>query len=112
MRQQPDAAGGQGLRIIGVPMDLGQQRRGVDMGPSALRVARLSERLTTLGWEVSELGAVHVEEPEVCPVGEAHAKYLHEVRACGILCVHASPSAILLAGRDRRAGVRGRGGFR
>ena len=79
------------VSLLAVHMDLGAGRRGVDMGPSALRVARLSERVTALGWEVSELGAVHVEEPEVCPVGEAHAKYLHEVRAC---CVELRDKAL------------------
>ncbi len=45
----------QKIRIIGVPMDLGQSRRGVDMGPSALRVAGLQARLKQLGhtWKTS-----------------------------------------------------------
>jgi arginase len=63
-------------------MDLGAGRRGVDMGPSAIRVAGLAERLTRLGYDVQELGAVFVREPETCPVGEARVKYLHEVRSC------------------------------
>ncbi|HNS03733.1 MAG TPA: arginase [Anaerolineae bacterium] len=52
----------QQLRILGVPMDLGQQRRGVDMGPSALRYAGLYERLTRLGYQVEDVGNVPVPE--------------------------------------------------
>jgi arginase len=68
--------------IVAVHMDLGAGRRGVDMGPSAIRVAGLGERLTRLGYDVQELGAVFVREPETCPVGEARVKYLHEVASC------------------------------
>ena len=48
------------LRILGIPMDLGQQRRGVDMGPSAVRYAGLFERLTQLGHQVVDDGNVAV----------------------------------------------------
>jgi arginase len=48
------------IRIVGVPMDLGQQRRGVDMGPSAVRYAGLYERLQRLGHEVADVGNVSV----------------------------------------------------
>lgn len=48
------------VRIFGVPMDLGQQRRGVDMGPSALRYAELQDRLTGLGYEVYDHGNITV----------------------------------------------------
>ncbi len=52
------------VRIIGVPMDLGQGRRGVDMGPSALRYAGLAERLTRLGYRVTDWGNLDVPVPE------------------------------------------------
>ena len=52
------------VRIIGVPMDLGQSRRGVDMGPSALRYAGLQGRLERLGYEVTDLGNVSVPNRE------------------------------------------------
>jgi arginase len=65
--------------IISVHMDLGAGRRGVDMGPSAIRVARLSERIAALGWRVRELGSVVVREPESVRVGRADARYLAEV---------------------------------
>jgi arginase len=68
--------------IVAVHMDLGAGRRGVDMGPSAIRVAGLATRLTRLGCDVRELGAVFVREPETCPVGASHAKYLEEVKTC------------------------------
>ena len=54
----------QKVRILGVPMDLGAGRRGVDMGPSALRVARLARALEQLGHEVVDLGNVETEVPE------------------------------------------------
>jgi arginase len=69
----------QKIRIIGVPMDLGQSRRGVDMGPSALRVAGLQSRLKQLGHTVEDIGNVHVKQPEEQPYGEKRAKYLHEI---------------------------------
>src|SRR5579862_1998302 len=67
------------IRIIGVPMDLGQSRRGVDMGPSALRVAGLQARLKQLGRQVEDFGNVHVRQPEEQHYGEKNAKYLEEI---------------------------------
>ena len=69
----------QKVRIIGVPMDLGQSRRGVDMGPSALRLAGLNEKLTGLGYEVEDLGNVVVDQPESLPVGNPGARYLPQI---------------------------------
>ncbi|HTC67303.1 MAG TPA: arginase [Candidatus Acidoferrum sp.] len=70
---------GQKVRIIGVPMDLGQSRRGVDMGPSALRVAGLQARLKQLGHQVEDIGNIPVKQPEEMPVGEKRAKYMAEI---------------------------------
>jgi arginase len=67
------------VRIIGVPMDLGQDRRGVDMGPSALRVAGLNARLRALGYDVDDVGNLRVRVPEEMPFGEKRAKYLAEI---------------------------------
>ncbi|HJY85416.1 MAG TPA: arginase [Candidatus Acidoferrales bacterium] len=67
------------IRIIGVPMDLGQSRRGVDMGPSALRVAGLQSRLKQLGHQVEDMGNVPVKQPEEQHYGERRAKYLNEI---------------------------------
>ncbi len=54
----------QTIRIFGVPMDLGQQRRGVDMGPSAIRYAGLQDRLTRLGYEVHDSGNIFTPQLE------------------------------------------------
>ncbi|MFA5550421.1 MAG: arginase [Trueperaceae bacterium] len=59
------------VRILGVPMDLGAGRRGVDMGPSALRVARLARALRQLGHEVTDLGNVETEVPEASSAASA-----------------------------------------
>jgi arginase len=67
------------IRIIGVPMDLGASRRGVDMGPSALRVAGLQSRLKQLGRQVEDVGNVPVPQPEEKPYGEKRAHYLDEI---------------------------------
>jgi len=60
-------------------MDLGQSRRGVDMGPSALRVAGLQSRLKALGHTVEDFGNVAVKQPEEQHYGEKRAKYLTEI---------------------------------
>jgi arginase len=67
------------IRIIGVPMDLGASRRGVDMGPSALRVAGLQSRLKQLGRQVEDVGNVAVPQAEEQPYGEKKARYLDEI---------------------------------
>jgi arginase len=69
------------IKVIGVPLDLGQDRRGVDMGPSAIRVANLNARLRSLGYEVEDAGNIPVEIPEMRPVGDRRAKYLDEIAA-------------------------------
>ena len=67
------------IRIIGVPMDLGASRRGVDMGPSALRVAGLQTKLKQLGRQVEDEGNVAVPQAEEQPYGEKKARYLDEI---------------------------------
>jgi arginase len=69
------------IRVIGVPLDLGQSRRGVDMGPSAVRVAGLEARLEAIGHVVEDGGNVAVAIPEQKKEGAAHAKYLKEITA-------------------------------
>jgi arginase len=69
----------QKIRIIGVPMDLGASRRGVDMGPSALRVAGLQARIKQLGHQVEDIGNISVKQPEEMSYGEKRAKYLEEI---------------------------------
>jgi len=67
------------IRIIGVPMDLGASRRGVDMGPSALRVAGLQTRAKQLGHQVEDIGNIAVKQAEEQHYGDKRAKYLTEI---------------------------------
>lgn len=64
------------VRIIGVRVDLGAGRRGVDMGPSALRKAGLRQELKELGYDVTDDGNIHVEEPDAHRVRDPKLKYL------------------------------------
>ncbi|MHC5065362.1 MAG: arginase [Planctomycetota bacterium] len=75
------------VRVIGVPMDLGAGRRGVDMGPSGIRIAGLDSRLSALGYIVADEGDLDVPAPEVCAPEPKDAKYLTEIRqVCEVLC--------------------------
>ena len=67
------------VRIIGVPLDLGQQRRGVDMGPSALRVAGLNARVEELDYQVEDAGNLAVPIREMHSCGDGRAKYLEQI---------------------------------
>src|SRR5437868_7467174 len=72
------------LAIIGAPMDLGAGRRGVDMGPSALRLAGLNEKLTQLGCKVDDLGNIQVDLAGNLPSGPVNARHLLQIAsACG-----------------------------
>ena len=66
------------IRLIGVPMDLGAGRRGVDMGPSAIRLAGLEAKLEALGRVVEDLGDIPVPIPEIRRPGKG-PKYLREI---------------------------------
>jgi arginase len=67
------------IAVIGVPLDLGAGRRGVDMGPSAMRVANLHARLASLGYQVEDLGNIHVHQPESLPTGPPRSRYLPQI---------------------------------
>ncbi|MEI8135405.1 MAG: arginase [bacterium] len=67
------------VRIIGFPMDLGAGRRGVDMGPSALRIAGVGDKLTALGYNVIDAGDIDIKNPEVASVQNQKLRYLHEI---------------------------------
>jgi arginase len=69
------------LAVVGVPMDLGADRRGVDMGPSAIRYARLKESLEKLGIEVTDYGNLRVPVPESASVADQNAKYFPIIKA-------------------------------
>jgi arginase len=71
------------VSIIGAALDLGQGRRGVDMGPSAMRAAGLEERIRSLGYEVRDHGNVASPEPEATALQDERARFLPEIReAC------------------------------
>jgi len=67
------------IRVLGVPLDLGASRRGVDMGPSAMRVAGLEARLETLGHQVVDGGNIRVEIAETQNFGSANARFLPQI---------------------------------
>ena len=67
------------IRVLGVPLDLGASRRGVDMGPSAMRVAGLEARLEALGHQVADGGNIRVEIAETQASGSRNAHYLKEI---------------------------------
>ena len=67
------------IHLIGVPLDLGAGRRGVDMGPSAIRIAGVRERLERLGYRVVDTGDVAVPIPETADPGDPRAHYLPQI---------------------------------
>ena len=67
------------VRIIGVPMDLGSGRRGVDMGPSVIRIAGLNKAIARLGFEVTDAGNINVHPPESIQRSNLRAQYLPEI---------------------------------
>ncbi len=70
------------VRVIGVPLDLGASRRGVDMGPSAIRAARLHDRIRALGYTVQDAGNVWTPELEQTgDVGDPKLRYADEILA-------------------------------
>src|SRR6266581_5831962 len=67
------------VRVIGTPMDLGADRRGVDFGASAIRYANLNTRLRNLGHTVRDIGNLVVPQPESQPLGNPKLKYLDQI---------------------------------
>ena len=64
------------IDIIGVPLDLGADRRGVDMGPSAIRYAHLHQKLEELGYTLEDKGNIEVPIPETCEITDPRLKYI------------------------------------
>ncbi|MBI3737968.1 MAG: arginase [Chloroflexi bacterium] len=64
------------IDIIGIPIDLGADRRGVDMGPSAIRYAHLQNKLEALGYTVEDKGNIEVPIAEMCRIDEPNLKYI------------------------------------
>ncbi len=69
----------QPVAIIGVPQDYGAGRRGVDMGPSAVRVANLNAQLAGLGYPVEDYGNIHIDQPERLADGSDTARHLPQI---------------------------------
>lgn len=93
------------IAIIGAPLDFGAGRRGVDMGPSAIRVANLHARLTALGHDVEDLGNIDSPQQESVSQGSSKTKYLTAIAAtCRKLstrvskCVTAGQFPVVLGG--------------
>jgi arginase len=71
------------VSILGVPLGFGQSMAGVDLGPSAIRVAGLAERIAQLGYEVLDLDDLEIERPRSHPAAGEKLKYLTEIHdAC------------------------------
>ena len=78
---------GQTVQIIGVPLDHGAGRRGVGMGPSAIRIAGLHEALEKLDWQVRDGGDLPIPAPETLSSGQSNAKFLPLIaKTCTDLC--------------------------
>src|SRR5687767_13828363 len=75
------------VSILGVPLGFGASMEGVDIGPAAMRVARINQRIAQLGYEVRDLGDLRVERPRHPAEAGEKLKYLAEIsRACVDLC--------------------------
>ena len=87
--------------LIGVPLDLGAGRRGVDMGPSAFRITGLARRIEALGHQVTDRGDVPVPIPESCSPGGERKRFVQEIAVVCRQLADATADAIL----DRRTPV-------
>jgi len=86
------------LSILGVPLGYGASMAGVDMGPAALRVARITQRIARLGYSVHDLGDMRLERPQTVPEVDEKLKYVREIsNACEQLA--AEVEEILKAGQ-------------
>jgi arginase len=81
LRQDSPVTDGRRVAIIGAELDLGAGRRGVDMGPSAIRYAGLGERLASLEIPSQDWGNVHTQIPETTDSGSHDARFLTQIRA-------------------------------
>ena len=84
------------VAIIGAPLDLGAARRGVDMGPSAIRYSGLADRLESLDIKVTDYGNVTAELPELAPISDERARYLPEILSS---CAQIGRTVAEVAGR-------------
>src|SRR5206468_3457968 len=80
------------VHVIGVPLDLGGNRRGVDMGPSAFRIAGLSERVTALGHTIVDKGDLPAPIPETQAQRDERKKYIRDIAK---VCTKVFQSALM-----------------
>jgi arginase len=105
------------IAIIGAALDLGQGRRGVDMGPSAIRYAGLDERLEGLGFVVRDLGNVEAPVPEATALRDEHARFLPEIKetceriAARVLAESSGGAIPLVLGGDHSVAIGTLGGL-
>ncbi len=93
MNTQPERT----VAVIGAPLDLGQGRRGVDMGPSAIRYAGLDAELTRIGVRCLDWGNVDAPVPESTAMGDEHARFLPQIQlACDLVA-----KLVLQAAKER-----------
>lgn len=83
------------IRVIGAELDLGQGRRGVDMGPSAMRYADLQGRLEALGFSVRDQGNVVAPDMAALQQGDPRAKYLADILRYGTRLADAVEEAVM-----------------
>jgi len=67
------------LSLLGVPLGYGASMAGVDIGPAALRVARITQRIARLGYSVHDLGDLRLERPQTHPEADEKLKYVREI---------------------------------
>jgi arginase len=97
------------IHVLGVPLDLGGGRRGVDMGPSAVRIAGLGERLAAMGCGVVDKGDLDAPIPETQTERDPTKRYIREIaRVCTKLYQRVSESheegaLPIVLGGDHRA---------
>lgn len=85
---QPRQAQNKTIEIIGFPVDLGAGRRGVDMGPSALRIAGLDSKLAALGYNVIDRGDLKIKIMEAQNIGDRRLKYMREILKTSEVLAH------------------------
>jgi arginase len=84
----------QPVAVIGAPLDLGAGRRGVDMGPSAIRYAGLDQRIERLGRDCADWGNVETAVAEATEVGDEHARFLPQImETCARVASHVERAA-------------------
>lgn len=99
------------IDLIGVPLDLGSERIGVDMAPNALRYQKFVDKLVAAGLSLHDQGNIPCPTPEEVPAGDPHIKYLAPIaRVCKNLAEHVAQSVsdnhqVLVIGGDHSVAI-------